>query len=149
MLPPWMQELMEAAARYTPTKIGNLVGKNVKQIRYYLALKPDSVKVKLYGSLNSTTPGALLYSADVTKDAQAGKWSIHKLTQDITLKNEDIWLSIEFKLSSMQATIGCDPGPALTDGDWLYTSHDGKWTPFNKRRTDVSINWTIRLNVGL
>ena len=38
----------EAAARYTPSKIGNLVGKTVKEIRYFIADKPDSIKVKLY-----------------------------------------------------------------------------------------------------
>jgi len=139
----------EAAARFTPSKIGSLVGKTVKEIRYFISAKPDSIKVKLYGPLNEKTPGNLLYSANVTDSAQSNKWNVHTLTQAITLKNEDIWLSIEFKLSGSRKALGCDPGPALTDGDWLYSSSDGMWTPYNKRRPDVSINWTIRLSVAL
>jgi hypothetical protein len=138
----------EAAARFTPVKIGNLVGKTIKEIHYYLSEKPDSVWVKLYGPLNETTPGNLLYSADVTSAAGSQKWNIHTLTQPITLKSEDLWLSIEFKLTGSRKAIGCDPGPALPDGDWLFSSSDGKWTPFNQR-SGVSINWTIRLNVAL
>ena len=138
----------EAAARFTPVKIGTLVGKTIKEIRYFILTNPDSIKVKLYGPLNETTPGNLLYSADVTDSAKASKWNTHTLTQAITLKNEDIWLSIEFKLSGSRKTIGCDPGPALIDGDWLFYSMDGNWTPFS-RRTGTSINWTMRLNVSL
>lgn len=138
----------EAAARFTPVKIGTLVGKTIKEIRYFILLKPDSIKVKLYGPLNETAPGNLLYSADVTGAAETSKWNTHTLTQAITLKNEDIWLSIEFKLSGSRKTIGCDPGPAIIDGDWLYNAMDSKWTPFNKR-TGTSINWTIRLNVSI
>ena len=67
----------EAAARYTPSKIGNLVGKTVKEIRYFIAQNPDSIKVKLYGPLNETTPGNLLYSADVTNAAKAVQWNTH------------------------------------------------------------------------
>ena len=77
------------------------------------------------------------------------KWNTHTLTQAITLKNEDIWLSIEFKFPGSRRTVGCDPGPALPDGDWLFNSMDGQWTPFNKRTGGASINWTIRLNVSL
>jgi fibronectin type III domain protein len=136
----------EAAARFTPAKIGNFVGKTIKEIQYYIASKPDSIIVKLYGPLNDKTPGALLYSADVTSTAEAYKWNIHQLTFPLTLKNEDIWLSIAFKLSSDRKTVGCDPGPALPDGDWLYNGQGGQWIPFHQW-SGTSINWTIRLNV--
>ena len=143
--------LYEAAARFTPTKIGNLVGKTIKEIHFFIIEKPDSIKLKLYGPSNDSTgtaPGDLLYSADITESAKSHRWNAHILTQAVTLKNEDMWLSIEFKLSDYRKTIGCDPGPALPDGDWLYSSFDGKWTPFNIRN-GTSINWTVRLNVAL
>ena len=138
----------EAAARYTPAKIGNLVGKTIKEIHFFIAERPDSIKIKVYGPMNATTPGSLLYSADMTSSALANKWNVHTLTQALMLNNEDIWLSIQFKIAGSRRTIGCDPGPAITDGDWLHSSDDGLWTPYNKRTT-TSINWTIRLNVAL
>src|SRR5688572_11122159 len=79
----------EAAARFTPSKIGNLTGKTIKEIHYYIKAKPDSIKLKLYGPSNDTSPGNLLYSADVTDSVKAFSWNAHILTQAITLKNED------------------------------------------------------------
>jgi hypothetical protein len=138
----------EAAARFTDTKIGNLAGKEIIEVQYYIFNKPDSCRIKIYGPLSDGAPGSLLYSADVTSAMKAGQWNVHKLTQTVKLKNEDIWLSIGFKQSMSQSTVGCDPGPALKDGDWLYASADSKWTPFIQR-TFISINWTIRLAVSL
>ena len=138
----------EAAARFTAAKIGTLVGKEIIEVHYYIANKPDSCNIKIYGPLNDETPGGLLYSADVTGETKAGQWNVHKLTKSVKLKSEDLWLSIGFKQSNSQSTIGCDPGPALIDGDWLYASADSKWMSFIKR-TSISINWTIRLNVSL
>ena len=138
----------EAAVRFTPAKIGNLVGKTIKEVHYFIMEKPDSIRLKLYGPSNDTGPGAMLYSADVTDSAKSHRWNAHILTQAVTLKNEDMWLSIEFKLSGASKTVGCDPGPALPNGDWLHSTSDGEWIPFNIR-TGTSINWTIRLNVAL
>jgi len=61
------------------------------------------------------------------------------------LKNEDIWLSIAFKLTFSSKTVGCDLGPALPDGDWIYKSSTGNWSPLHISAQDI--NWTIRLNV--
>ena len=141
----------EAAARYTPTKIGNLAGKTIKEIHYFIMEKPDSIKLKLYGPSNDSngaTPGDLLYSADVTDSAKRQNWNAHILTQAITLKNEDMWLSVEFKLSGLRKTVGCDPGPRLPDGDWFYMLSDGKWISFFEW-SGIGFNWNIRLNVGL
>jgi hypothetical protein len=140
----------EAAARFTPSKIGNLVGKSIIEIQYYVGVRPDSIKVKLYGPLDEKTPGNLLYSADVTRAAVENQWNVHTLQQPMTLKNEDIWLSIEFKTIITQKTIGCDPGPAIPDGDWLYSSLVGQWTPLHEINAfDLNINWNIRLKVAL
>ena len=138
----------EAAARFIPSKIGNLAGKTIKEIHYFIVEKPDSIKLKLYGPSNDSIPGALLYSADVTDSALSHRWNVHKLTQAITLKNEDMWLSVGFKLTSYRKTIACDPGPALPEGNWLYNAMDSKWITYLKR-TGTSINWNIRLNVAL
>jgi hypothetical protein len=137
----------EAAARFTPTKIGDLKGKTIKEIHYFVLDKPESIKIKLYGPLNATTPGNLLYSADVTSATERTRWNVHILTQDLILKDEDIWLSIEFKLRSRNQPIGGDAGPALTDGDWLFNSSDGLWTPIRYICGCDNMNWTIRLSV--
>lgn len=133
----------EAAARFTAVQIGNLAGREITEVHYYISNKPENCKVKIYGPSSASSPGSLVYSAEVTSATQANQWNVHKLTQGVKLAAEDIWISIEFSHSNGQATIGCDPGPAVKDGDWLYATSDGTWTPLSQRTT-ISINWNIR-----
>lgn len=133
----------EAAARFTSTQIGNLAGRDLIEVHYYLANKPETCRVKIYGQNSANQPGSVLYSADVTSATQAHQWNVHKLAQTVKLTSADIWISIEFTHSARQATIGCDPGPAVQDGDWLYSLADGAWRPLSQR-TSISINWNIR-----
>lgn len=133
----------EAAARFTSTQIGNLAGRDLIEVHYYLANKPETCRVKIYGQNSANQPGSVLYSAEVTSATQTPQWNVHKLTQAVKLTSEDIWISIEFSHSARQATIGCDPGPAVPNGDWLYSMADGAWRPLSQR-TSISINWNIR-----
>ncbi|MDZ7343528.1 MAG: hypothetical protein ONA90_03335 [candidate division KSB1 bacterium] len=133
----------EAAARFTEVQIGNRVGREVVEVHYYIANKPQLCNVKIYGPQSASMPGSLVYSAEVTSATQANQWNVHQLTQGVKLAAEDIWISIEFSHSSGQATIGCDPGPAVKDGDWLYATADGTWKPLSQRTT-IRINWNIR-----
>ena len=139
----------EVAARFTPVKIGNLVGKTIKEVHYYVDSKPESIKIKIYGPDDETTPGDLLYSADVTAATGRSKWNLHNLAETITLKNEDVWLSIEIKVAVGQRIIGCDPGPALPDGDWFYSYTTQLWRTYTVYSAGESINWNIRFNVAL
>jgi len=50
---------------------------------------------------------------------------------------------VAFTNAVSQPTVGCDPGPAVPDGDWLYSSADGQWMALSQRFR-VSINWNIR-----
>lgn len=133
----------EASARFTNAQIGNLVGREVTEVHYYIADKPESCRVKIYGQQSANSPGSLLYAAEVTTETQAHKWNVHKLTQPVKLTSSDLWISLEFSHPARQATVGCDPGPAVKDGDWLYASSDNAWTPLSQR-TSISINWNIR-----
>lgn len=137
----------EAAARFTNAQIGSLVGREVIEVHYYIADKPESCRVKIYGPQSANLPGSLLYAAEVTTETQANKWNIHKLTQPVKLTNSDLWISFEFSHTARQATVGCDPGPAVKDGDWLYATSDHAWTPLSQR-TSISINWNIRAVVN-
>ncbi|MEK7728009.1 MAG: hypothetical protein AAB354_06305 [candidate division KSB1 bacterium] len=133
----------EAAARFTSTQIGNRTGRDLAEVRYYVANKPESMRVKIYGAQSSAAPGSLLYSADVLAATQPHTWNTHLLAQPVRLTSNDIWISLEFSHSARQATLGCDPGPAVTDGDWLYAADDGQWQTL-RQRTTININWNIR-----
>ena len=133
----------EAAARFTSVQIGDWAGRTITEVQYYIANPPENCRVKIYGANDSNSPGTELYAAEVTSTTSANQWNVHKLTQGVKLTSTDIWISIAFSHSTARATIGCDPGPAVKDGDWLYATSDNAWQPLSNR-TPISINWNIR-----
>lgn len=133
----------EAGARFTSTQIGSLAGQKLTEVQYFIFTPAELCSVKVYGPSSASEPGATLYAADVTNDAQARQWNAHKLAQPVTLASTDLWICVEFTNAVGQPTVGCDPGPAVQDGDWLYSSADGQWMPLSQR-FPVSINWNIR-----
>ncbi len=133
----------EAAARFTNVQIGTRAGRTLAAIQFYIANKPATCTVKVYGAQNASMPGSLLYSADVSAATQANSWNTHQLTQSLALPSTDVWISIEFSHTARQATLGCDPGPAVQDGDWLFAASDGQWQTL-RARTTININWNIR-----
>ena len=133
----------EAAARFPTSVIAAISNGKLVRVRFYVRSLPTSSKVKIYGAGTTTSPGAVLYSADVTADLSANSWNSHTLPSPIAIPNGDLWIAVEFTNPGTQATIGCDPGPAVSDGDWLYASTDGNWTPLSGR-VAISINWNIR-----
>jgi hypothetical protein len=138
----------EAAARFTSAQTGAVAGGSLTEVEFYLAFAPASVAVKIYGPGTATSPGSLLYSADVTAGATPNDWNRHTLQTPLAVPAGDLWIAVAFTHPTTQKTIGCDAGPAQTDGDWLYASTDGTWTPFNQRFA-ISINWNIRGTVEI
>jgi len=128
----------EAAARFTSAQTALLEGDPLVEVRFYIQTVPDTCRVKVYGAGTPTTPGTLLYSS-MNLSAVGSSWNTHVLTSPVTVPNSDLWISIEFSDTLTQPTIGCDPGPGVPDGDWLYDSGTGNWAPFT-----ASINWNVR-----
>ena len=133
----------EGAARFTAADTGNAANARLVEIHYYIAQLPNVCVVKVYGPNSADLPGNLLYSADVMTSTSAQGWNIHELQEPIVLTGEDVWLSIEFSHTDQRAVLGCDPGPAVKDGDWLLTNVDNEWLPLSTR-TQISINWNVR-----
>jgi len=133
----------EATARFTSAQIGNLAGREVVEVRYYISTKPEVCRIKIYGPGSANTPGTLLYSSEVTSATMANQWNVHALTQSVRLTSNDIWISVEFSHSARQATIGCDPGPAIDNADWLWSASDNNWMTL-RQRASININWNLR-----
>lgn len=133
----------EAGARFTSTQIGNLAGRKLIEVRYFIFTPAEVCSIKVYGPSSASEPGAQLYAADVTSDVHAQQWNTHTLAQPVTLASTDLWICVAFTNAVGQPTVGCDPGPAVPDGDWLYSSADGQWMALSQR-FPVSINWNVR-----
>jgi hypothetical protein len=133
----------EAAARFTAAETAGLVGGTLVEVEYFISGAPDGCAIKVYGAGTATSPGAELYAADVTADVTANSLNTHVLQSNVEIPSGDLWIAVEFSHAARQRTIGCDPGPADPDGDWLYASTDGDWIPFHTRYP-ISVNWNIR-----
>lgn len=133
----------EAAARFRAAETSALPGGELIEVEFHIAFLPASATVKVYDEGTPTSPGPLLYSADVTASLTQDTWARHALATPVMISGDDLWIAIEFTHALSQRVIGCDPGPAVADGDWLYSSADGMWTPFSQRFA-ISVNWNIR-----
>ncbi len=137
----------QAAVRFTDAEIGDLAGREILQIQFFIVERPENCTIRIYGQGTDSTPGTQLYSANLGDNVDEGDWNYHTLNQSLQLSSDDIWISVEFSHSDRKATFGCDPGPAVMDGDWLYSNSDQQWLPLSQRTT-TSINWNLRAIVA-
>ncbi|MEM7657873.1 MAG: hypothetical protein AAF399_17235 [Bacteroidota bacterium] len=137
----------EAGVRFPQSELGNASGGTAETIYLYIQDLPESCSVKLYANSSDNTPENLLYSAVISSDIEENSWHAHEVGREVILPDEDIWVVVQFSHAFNQQTLGCDPGPAAPDGDWLLDSNDGDWLPLVQRAPGVNINWNIRLAV--
>lgn len=113
------------------------------EVTWFMGGFADSLVVKIYDQGTASTPGAVLYEADVTGTTVLNQWQVHLLPTPLTLSGEGIWVSIGARHDTDKQSIGCDAGPNKTNGDWHYQSADNEWKTY-VQRTAESVNWNIR-----
>ena len=133
----------EAAARFPASIMNDYTGKKLTQVSYYMASSPLQTSLRIYEGGTANMPGQLVYDAELTGNITQNAFNAHVLSQPLDITGDDLWLSIRFRINRQLQTIGCDPGPAAANGDWLFQLSDNQWIPYNER-TPVDINWNIR-----
>jgi len=134
-----------AAARFPSPLTEGFSGQNLDRIDFYLVRTPSNTKIRVYDEDTPTNPGTLLYEADVTSTVSPDSWNSHTLTEDLEISGRDLWIAIEFTHSDERNTIGCDIGPAQSNGDWVLEGNQVEWQTFRDFTNNaVDINWNIR-----
>ncbi|TAE45103.1 MAG: hypothetical protein EAZ89_21365, partial [Bacteroidetes bacterium] len=134
----------EAGIRIPASFMKDYPGGMLTEVYYYLKAVPTSCTVKIYkGTTASGAPEALVYSAITSSDVIGNSWNRHILSTAVAAENKDLWIVIRFFGSSGAGTLGCDSGPAASDGDWLLDSDDNQWLKLSARSA-ININWNIR-----
>ena len=133
----------EAGARFTMSQSEEYIGRDLERVNFFMGELPTQCEIRIYAEGNNESPGSLLYSRDVTDELEALSWNVHQLSTPIEITGDDIWICVRLVHQTSLRSIGCDPGPAVQDGDWLFQDCDNDWRPFNQR-TNISINWNIR-----
>jgi len=128
----------EAGARFTAAETGPLAGGLLTEVRFFIVDVPGSASVKIYDAGTVSTPGTVLYSADVTSGITGADWNTHVLATPVPVTGDDLWISIEFSPNPNEINvIGCDAGPADPNGRWLFDS--ANWSSFA-----ANVNWNVR-----
>jgi len=132
----------ETAVRFTNADQSTLVNGRLHAVQYYVSSKPAQIQLRVYqGGTNN--PGNLVYTANLISEVERTKWNTHTLSDTITINNSDLWIGIRFTTNVEGKTIGCDPGPATANGDWMWDALDASWIRYSNR-TATSINWNVR-----
>lgn len=114
-----------AAARFTNTQLGAYVGNNISSVKVYNYLNSATTfTVKVYGTGTATTPGATLYSQDLT--VQPG-WNTLAISPAITIPSDDLWVGYAVTHNAGEYPAGYDSGPQVPDGDWLSLDDGSSW----------------------
>ncbi len=139
----------EAAARFPSSVTSSFIDKNLDRVEFYLVNTPSNTKIRIYDEGSATVPGILLYEADVTIDASPNSWNTHTISEDINISGNDLWIAIEFTHPDERNTMGCDEGPASTNGDFVLEGSQTNWMTYRDFTSNaVDINWNIRGFVG-
>lgn len=133
----------EGGARFLASLMADYTGDELTEIQYYLKLVPKSGEIRIYSGSENGTPKDLIYNKNVTIGREEDAWNTHTLSDPITLNGDDLWIVYRFSHDNSARVLGCDPGPAAENGDWLWDANDGQWLPLNQRSA-VNINWNIR-----
>ncbi len=136
----------DAGVRFPKNILDNHIGRTLEEVEFYIQDQPSDVEILIYGEGSATEPGStILYSQNVNSSVSANSWITHTLTSPIIIADEDIWVVVRLVHDSEMRSIGCDVGPARTNGDWMLGEGQSEWRTYRDISNGVvSVNWNIR-----
>ena len=135
----------DAALRFPNNILDNYIDWELREVDFYIQDKPVGCEVLIFDGGTATSPGSLIYSKDILSEVAANSWNTHIMSTPIKIKNEDLWIAIRVVHNSEIRSIGCDEGPARTNGDWMLGEGETEWKTYRTlSNSQVNINWNIR-----
>lgn len=134
----------EKGARFTQSQLTSVTDGRLVQIQYFMVEKPTTAQLRVYKSgSGSDGPADMVYSENVLPEMQRNSWNVHTLSDSVFIDSETLWITMRYQISSTGKYLGCDPGPANANGDWIFELAEQNWERFIDR-TGTNINWNIR-----
>jgi hypothetical protein len=131
----------EALARFTRSDFAGLEGRKITAVRVYLANLPEAVDAIVY-TAGTNAPGTVAAGGGIATP-RANAWNTIPVVPEVEIGAQNIWVGVRVSNSSRLTIVGCDPGPAVTGGDW-YKDPSGVWQSFRTFTGGaVDINWNI------
>lgn len=134
--------------RFPANETEEFIDSMLTEIRFYVKNPPNSLRVQVAGPGMNEAPGNVIYTSNaLTALVESESWYTHKLTTPVAITGEELWLLVSFSHSGNLRSIGCDSGPAVANGDFIFDESMGVWTKFSEQ-TPESVNWNIRGKIG-
>ncbi len=138
-------DVYQTAARFPSSVTTPFQGRMLEEVEFYLLDVPSTCAVLIYGEGTADEPGNLLYSRDVTSSVNVSSWNSHTLNTPVEITGEDLWICLEVTHPQEIRSVGCDFGPAVSNGDWIFSGANGQWETLRDFTDgEVDINWNIR-----
>jgi hypothetical protein len=138
---------VELAAQFKSDAMDFYAGKKIDAIQFFIFEVPAAASLVIYGKGNGSNPGAVLYEQDITGDLEPNDWNVIPLDSLFSLPSDEIWISFNMPESGGVQVLGCDAGPTISGGDWMWENSDKEWKTFFERNTVDKINWNIRASM--
>lgn len=138
--------IYEAGVKFTPAELVGLDGKTLSQVILFMQDIPVAATVRVFEGTTNGAPETLLSSQGVRSDLEAFSWNQIFLTSPVAIDSDkDLWVTFRFELGQELQSLGCDPGPANENGDYLFENADNLWQKLSARTGGgIDINWNLR-----
>lgn len=136
--------IFEAGTRFPATLTSAFVGNQLTDVEFFIDNVPAACELIIYDEGTQASPGSRLYSAFVGGNLSANSWNTHRLTTPVDINGNDLWICLKIEHIGSDMSVGCDAGPAVSNGDWIkYDVLD--WQSLREySNNNVDINWNIR-----
>jgi len=139
----------DLGARFPASLTDNFEGKQLEEVSFYILTVPSKCELLVFGEGTDSEPGSLLYTANLTTSIDGESWNKHVLTTPVDITGEDLWICVRVEHVATMGSLGCDTGPANSNGDWMFVGSTNEWTTLrNFSDNVVNINWNIRGKVS-
>lgn len=129
------------AVQFNPEDLDPFAGQNLESARIFIGRAPTSMRISVHAG-GTSAPGVELTALSVTSFGNTQRFIDYRLPDLVPIVPDDVlWIVAEVELAEDQQSIGCDAGPAVEGGDWLWSGD--RYIPYSER-TPESVNWNIR-----
>lgn len=134
------------SVRFTNRELASSVGKTITEVSFYMYDVLPRVTVTFSPDLTISEPAEIQYSEDYT-NLTANSWNTITLQTPYPIDGNPLWIGVQVDLPQAMQTVGCDAGPANSNGDWLYSEDAREWNTFRALNSQ-SVNWNIRATLS-
>lgn len=131
------------AVRFDESRLANFDGCNLTGVRIFIGQAPASLEISAHVGGETSPAGTGEARIVAGGSIPSGGFFDYTFTDPLVIDaGQALWLVAEVSLNERQQSIGCDAGPRVAGGDFLFSPATAWGTFFEE--TGESVNWNIR-----